>query len=228
MTARYIAPVSSTVETERGRDATRDRRLPRARRPVDRDDVRRSLHVRSGQPREIVGELRVRRRDRTPAPHGARAVDRVGRDRRRHRDAVVAVALERRRLGGAPPRTTRPSARASTASPSCESSCCSAPIRLLSFTAQLGRVAHLGDAVGERGRDRERGDLVDVRDLVAVDRRRRAAARRARAGHRPARRSRSPGAVDLDVARPCAAARRRSRGGSGCSETTRSRDRSRA
>ena len=45
-------------------------------------------------------------------------------------------------------------------------------MRLLSFTDELGRVADLGDAVGERGRDRERGDLVDhVRDLVARDRR---------------------------------------------------------
>ena len=36
---------------------------------------------------------------------------------------------------------------------------------------ELGRVADLGDAVGERGRDREHRDLVDDRDLVARDRR---------------------------------------------------------
>ena len=33
-------------------------------------------------------------------------------------------------------------------------------MRLLSFTAELGGVADLGDAVGERGRDREHGKLV--------------------------------------------------------------------
>ena len=75
---------------------------------------------------------------------------------------------------------------------------------------ELGRVADLGDAVGERGRDRERGDLVDhVRDLVALDRRAVQRATRARAARRPARRTRSPVVRRARCRRPCVAARRR-------------------
>ena len=66
--------------------------------------------------REVVGELR----DTTTRPPAsprtvALAVDRVGRDRRRHRDAVVAVALQRRGRAARRPGSTSPSARASTA-----------------------------------------------------------------------------------------------------------------
>ena len=55
---------------------------------------------------------------------------------------------------------------------------------------ELLGIANLGDAVGERGRDRERRDFVlDVGDLVALDHRRRQCARTRPRAHRPARRS---------------------------------------
>ena len=52
------------------------------------------------------------------------------------------------------------------------SSWCSVADAVALLHRELGRVADLGDAVGERGRDRERRDLVlHVGDLVAFDRR---------------------------------------------------------
>ena len=84
-------------------------------------------------------------------------------------------------------RAARPRCRAAT------SSWCKRPDAVALLHRELGRVADLGDAVGERGRDRERGHFVlHVRDLVARDRRRRERRRRARRGRRPARRTRSP------------------------------------
>ena len=103
--------------------------------------------------------------------HGRRAVDRVRSDRGRHRDPVVTVARELP-ARGCPPRIVSPSAE--RLDPDAELGEQGGdrrdPVALLH--PELGGVGDLGDAVGERGRDREHRDLVlDERDLVAADRR---------------------------------------------------------
>ena len=57
----------------------------------------------AGEAGEVVGELGVGGGHGRPASHGRGPGQGVGGDRARHRDAVVAVALERRRGGGAAP-----------------------------------------------------------------------------------------------------------------------------
>ena len=119
----------------RGRSSTSPTPTDRRSRRRARRWRRAGRSPRTREPGEVVGELRIRRRHRLPAAHRALTVDRVRRDRGRHRDAMVAVALEATPARGLPPRITSPSLRVSTARPSSDSSWCTAPMRLLSFAA---------------------------------------------------------------------------------------------
>ncbi len=148
-------------QPERIGDPARHRRLAGARGPVDRDHPRR--HQRPGSPGErgqILGELGIGAGDRTPVPHQRLPLARVGGDRAGHGDAVVAVAVE---LGGT--RTAAPDGEPVVVGLDAHTETGEQiahgrdPVALLH--PELGGVADLGEALGERGGDRQRGDLVD-------------------------------------------------------------------
>ena len=138
--------------------------------------------------------------DRRPAPHRALAVDRVGRDRRGHRDAVVAVALERRRPAARPPRIDSPSARVSTATPSCRQLLSTVPMRSLSFTASSAAsrisVTPSANAAATASAGISSCTLGISSPAIVGGRER---ARRGRGSRRPVRRSAPPVSTTLDV-----------------------------
>ena len=190
VTDRYIAPVSSTWSPSAAATPARHGRLPRSRRPVDRHDPCRSRVLQ--QRREVGFEAAgTRSRPRaSPAPSSPPR-PRAPPPRR------TARSGGRRGSSASRPSASRRARRArracgSTPMPSWVSSCSSAPMRLVSFTASSAASLDRRDALGERGRDREHGQLVDDRlgagDLDAVQRRG-LDADRARPAPRPGSRS---------------------------------------
>ena len=100
-------------------------------------------------------------------------------DRRRHGDAMVAVARRAATARGRRPGSTSPSARGLDPDAELASSSLDGRDAVALLHPELGGVADLGDALGERGRDREHRDLVLTIGIssppmvVAVQRRRR-------------------------------------------------------
>ena len=218
------------VQPERVGDPARDGRLPRARRPVDRHDA--APVTRAPVSRREVGRRSRDTRSRpraSPAPSSRPSVACAG-DRGRHRDAMVAVALRASHRPAARRGRRARRGRVSTPMPSSvELLLRRVAMRSLSFTGSSAASRIVGDAVGERGRDREHRQLVDDRISSPRDRRCRAAAPRSTVMSPTGSPSASLGHVDLDAWRPSRAARRGTRSGPGSGhvlEHDRSRGRS--
>src|SRR5439155_24111656 len=97
VSARYIAPVSSTSRPSRAATPRDTVDFPEPEGP-SMATIGSAVIPTIAESREIGEEVGIRHLDRRPAPYRRVGLDRLPRDGRRHGDAVVTVTLHQSRL----------------------------------------------------------------------------------------------------------------------------------